>query len=344
MEQKVFAGRLAMNQVLERGGNMQDARDAYNKAASTKRIELIEVNSQSNVKHNLAYFEEQQVFNSTGQVHFSPAIKMKLANLYADYKLQPSYILANSEGKNVSKLNSGINSDIPCDDGYVLVSRVTTGNQACIDEPTAKKWINNGTKEIIILGGELSEDISPIPIVKTNPGTNCEEGYQVIYNILASEYQCVLESNAKEMMENNSAEMPTLIDYILNKDKQKIEDDIIFEINQEILNIKEEFNVKKKRLAIEYNEKLEKEEFLKKQKTNKIFYEYQINRDITKEDLTKQITESKETNVSNKEKILQEELNAVNQLELKLKNKILEIVEGYESNPDINVDWDYLQE
>jgi hypothetical protein len=138
--------------------------------------------------------------------------------------------------------------------------------------------------------------------------------------------------------------MPTLIDYILNKDKQKIEDDIIFEINQEILNIKEEFNVKKKRLAFEYNEKLEKEEFLKKQKTNKIFYEYQINRDITKEDLTKQITESKETNVSNKEKILQEELNAVNQLELKLKNKILEIVEGYESNPDINVDWDYLQE
>ncbi len=60
--------------------------------------------------------------------------------------------------------------------------------------------------------------------------------------------------------------------------------------------------------------------------------------------MTKQITEAKETNVLSKEKILQEELNAVNQLELKLKNKILEIVEGYESNPDINVDWDYLQE
>ncbi len=73
------------------------------------------------------------------------------------------------------------------------------------------------------------------------------------------------------MMENNSAEMPTLIDYILNKDKQKIEDDIIFEINQEILNIKEEFNVKKKRLAFEYNEKLENEDFLKKQKTKRNF-------------------------------------------------------------------------
>lgn len=343
-EQKVNAGRLAMNQVLERGGNMQDARDAYNKAAATKRIELIEINSQINVKHNLATFEEQQVFNSTGQVHFSPAIKMKLANLYADYKLQPSYILANSEGKNLSKLNSGINSDTPCDDGYVLVSRVTTGVKACIDEQTAKKWINDSTKEIIILGGKISDDISPISIVKTNPGTNCEEGYRVIYNTLASEYQCVLESNAKEMMKNSSAEIHTLVDYILNKDKQKIEDDIIFEINQEILNIKEEFNVKKKKLAIEYNEKLENEDFLKKQKTKEIFYEYQINRNVTKEDLTKQITEAKETNVLNKEKILQGELNAVNQLELKLKNKILGIVKGYESNPDINVDWDYLQE
>ena len=145
-------------------------------------------------------------------------------------------------------------------------------------------------------------------------------------------------------MKNSSAETHTLVNYILNKDKQKIEDDIIFEINQEILNIKEEFNVKKKKLALEYNEKLENEDFLKKQKTKEIFYEYQINRNITKEDLAKQITEAKETNVSNKERILQEELNAVNQLELKLKNKILEIVKGYESNPNIDVDWDYLQE
>ncbi len=60
--------------------------------------------------------------------------------------------------------------------------------------------------------------------------------------------------------------------------------------------------------------------------------------------MTKQIIEAKETNVLNKEKILQEELTAVNQLELKLKNKILEIVEGYENNPDISVDWDNLQE
>jgi len=161
---------------------------------------------------------------------------------------------------------------------------------------------------------------------------------------LASEYQCVLESNAKEMMENNYAEVHTLIDYILNKDKQKIEDDTIYDINQEIINIKEEFEVKKKRLGFEYNERLENEDALEKQKIQEIIYEYQINRNITKEDLTNRITEARETNVSNKEKILQEELDAESQLELKLKNKILEIVEGYERNPDIDVDWDSLQE
>jgi len=343
-EQKVDAGRIAMNQVLANGGTLHDARDAYNKAASTKRIELIEMNAQFNVKHNLAYYEEQLLFNSTGQVHRTPAIQMKLANSYTDYKLQPSYILANADGKNVSKLNSGINSDIPCDGGYVLVSRVTTGTQSCIDEQIAKKWINDGIKEVIILGGKFSDNISPISLVKTNPGTNCEDEYQVIYNTLASEYQCVLESNAKEMVENNTGVVHTLIDYILNKDKQKIEDDIIFEINQDILNIKEEFKVKEKRLGFEYNERLEKEDALEKQKIKEIIYEYQINRNITKEDLTNRITEARDTNISNKEKILEEELNAAEELELKLKNKILDKVKGYENNPNINVDWDYLQE
>ena len=78
-EQKVNAGRIAMNQVLTNGGTMQDARNAYHNAASTQKIELIEMNAQFNVKHNLASYEEQQIFNSTGQVHMSDATKVKLS-------------------------------------------------------------------------------------------------------------------------------------------------------------------------------------------------------------------------------------------------------------------------
>ena len=71
-EQKVKAGREALKQVLLNGGSLHDAREAYFKAAQTKKIELIEMNAQFNVKHNLAYYGQQQMFNSTGQFHLSP--------------------------------------------------------------------------------------------------------------------------------------------------------------------------------------------------------------------------------------------------------------------------------
>lgn len=340
-EQKVNAGRDAMNNVLASGGTMQEARDAFNKAASTKRIELIEMNAQFNVKHNLADYEEQQLFNSTGQIHISPATQMKLANLYTDYKLQPSYILANSEDKNISKLNSEVNSNTICEDGYVLVSRVTTGSHACIDESTAKKWINNGIKEITF-AGKISENISPISDVKTNPGTKCDEGYRTIFHIAESEYQCVLESVAKKMMENNTAEVHTLTEYILNKDIQKMNNDVIFEINQEILNIQEEYDIKMKALASEYDDRLEDQDSISKQKKQEIIKEYQTSTNITKEDVTKRILNERKTNDSNKEKILEEKSDAISKLELELKNKILEMVKGHEHNPQIKVDWSYL--
>ncbi len=294
-EQKVNAGRSAMNQILTNGGTMEDAKNAYIKAASTQRIELIEMNAQFNVKHNLAYYKEQQIFNSTGQIHSSPATQAKLANFYGDYRTQPSYVMANSDDKNTSE----INSDTQCGEGFVLVSRVTSGSHACVDESTAKKWISDGVKGIII-----SNDVLSISEVKTNPGTQCEEGHQVIYHIATSEYQCVLESVAKEMIGNNTAEIHTLTEYILNKDKQKVTEDAIYEINQKILRINEEYDIKKKALESKYDENLENENKLTKQ----------------------------------------EKLDAINKLESELKNKLLEIVKGYENNSNINVDWDYLNE
>ena len=55
MEMKVNAGRAALKEVIANGGSLSEARAAYHKAAETKRIELIEMNAQFNVKHNLAY-------------------------------------------------------------------------------------------------------------------------------------------------------------------------------------------------------------------------------------------------------------------------------------------------
>jgi hypothetical protein len=328
-EQKVKAGRIAMNQVLTNGGTMQDAKNAYNTAASTQRIELIEMNAQFNVKHNLADYEEQQIFNSTGQVNMTPSIEMKLANFYSDYRLQPSYMLANQDDTNISE-------DTKCKEGSVLVSRVTSGIHSCVDESTVKKWIENGIKDIIISGNNL-----PVSEVKTNPGTVCNEGYRVVYHIAASEYQCVSESDAKEMMQNNTAENHTLIDYIASKDKLKVREDIIYGINQGVLEINQEYDLKKKTLETKYDEILESENLQGKQKIQNIVNEYMIE-NITKEDVTKQISEIRNTADILQEKILGEKVDAINTLEAERKDRVLDAVKGYENDPDINVDWNYL--
>ncbi len=329
-EQKVNAGRIAMNQVLANSGTMQDARNAYNMAASTQKIELIEMNAQFNVKHNLADYEEQQIFNSTGQVNMSPAIKVKLANLYSDYRMQPSYMLANPDDVNMSK------TDAECKKGSVLVSRVTSGTHSCVDESIVKKWIENGIKDIAVSGNNL-----PTSEVKTNPGTICVEGYRVVYHIATSEYQCVSESDAKEMIKNNTAENHTLIDYIASKDKLKVREDIIYEINQGILQINQEYDLKKKIAEIRYYEIIESENLHEKQKIQDIVNEYLIE-NITKEDVTKQISEIRNTTDIIQEKILEEKIDAINILDAERKDRILKVLKGHENDPDINVDWNYM--
>ena len=331
-ENKINAGRTAMNKALADGGTMQDARNAYHKAASTQKIEIIEMNAQFNIKHNLAVYEEQQVFNSTGQVHMSPTTQIKLANMYSDYRLQPGYIIANSD-KGTSESNA-----VKCADGLVLVSQVTSASKSCIDRNVAKKWSDSGAKGIIILGEEPS-----LSEIKTNPGTSCNDGDQVIYDIATSEYRCVLESDAKEMIEGRTAENHTLIDYILNKDKLKTRSDATYQINKEIIEISQEYDLKKRTLEKKYDEVIEDENLQARQKIQDIIKEYRV-KNITKEDASKQISEIRRTADITQEKILREKADTVGILEIHLKDKMTELVKGYENDPNINVEWDRLKE
>ena len=330
-EKKVNAGRIAMNQVLANGGTVQDAKAAYHKAAATKKIELIEMNSQFNIKHNLADHREQQIFNSTGQIHISPVTQTKLATFYSDYKIQPSYMIANSNAV-ISEIDSGTK----CNKGLVLVSRVTSGSHSCIDENIAKKWMSDGVNGIVI-----SDEISSLSKVQVNPGTECTEGHQVVYDIAKSEYRCVLEVIANEMISDNTAENHTLIDYVLNKDKLKVYEDTIYQVNQEILRINGEHDIQMKTQQSKYDESLKNEDLVAKQKMREIIHEYKIG-NIAREDVTKQISETRQTKDANKERILKEKIVATDILESKLKDRILEAVKGYEDNPDVDVDWNYL--
>ena len=341
-EQKVKAGRIAMNQVLTSGGTIQDAKNAYVGAASTSKIELIEMNAQFNVNHNLADYEEQQVFNSTGQLHLSSANKAKLATFYADYQLQPSYILANSNDKGISNSISEVSGETQCEDGFVLISRITTKNSACVDEFTAKKWIEDGVSGIKVLGDNSFENTLHSSKVQINPGTNCGNEHQVIYVIESSEYLCVQESTATKMIENGTGEIHTLVSYVLNKDEKKIADDEIYEINQILLRINAEHDEKKKKLELKYGEILENEKSIAKQKMQEIVKKYKSDENFTKEDVDRQISEIKSSLESEEKRILEEKLSDSHSLDLELKNMILKTIKGHENNPDVHVDWNYL--
>lgn len=343
-EQKVKAGRDALNQVLASGGTIQSAKDAYNRAATTQRIELIEVNAQFNVKHNLADYNEQQLFNSTGQVHFSPYTESKLSEFYSDYKIQPNYILTNPDDARISTEQSlADNGNVTeCEEGYVLVSRITSNNKTCVDEAIAENWVSNNVPGIIIHNNDMGEISSD---VKTNPATDCGEGHRVVYHLAQSEYQCVSDSAAKQMISNNTAEIHTLVEYIHNKDKQKITADKIYEINQKILKINKDYSAAKKSLESEYQEMLENEETLIKQKIRTVIKEYKDSPNFTREDLSKSISELNDANDAIKKKIIEEREDALLKLEFEQKSKVLDTVKGYEGNPGIEVSWSiYLDE
>ena len=341
-EKKINEGRIAMNQVLTNGGSMQDARDAYHKAASTKKIELIEMNAQFNVKHNLAYYGQQQLFNSTGQFHPSPTSEQNIAQYYTDYRLDPTYLLANPDD-GYSATHGSQEDDAECRFGYTLVHRSNQNDYVCIGELTAQIWERYGMGEIVNKIELSVDENSRVQNVPTNPGTECIEGYSVLYNIPTSEYRCVSDSTAKKWTSDGTGEVHDLLRYILGKDQYKVLLDKIYEINQEILRINEEHNVKIKKLESRYETNLEDEDTTAKQKMRKIINEYNSEK-TTKEDVTKRISEIRDENDLVKEKLLKEKIDAVNRLESELREKILKTVKGYENNPGINVDWDQLNQ
>ena len=332
-EQKVNAGRIAMMQVLANGGTMNDAKEAYNKAASSKRVEIIEMNAQFNIKHNLASHAEQLIFDSTGQVHLSDVSYEKLANMYSDYRIQPNYILANQEKQDSG--NSNLTSD-GCSLGQVMVLRLASGNQSCVDESIAQKWIDSGIQGLKIVGMDLPESV-----LITNPATQCSTGQIVVYHIEKQEYQCVLDADAKRMLAQKIVEIHTLIDYINSKDDLKKYDDTIYDINQEIQQITDDYDLKIKMIKTEIGTLIDQEKKEIRQHISEIVSKYRDGT-ITKDEVSEEISE-----IENNSKYIQNQLSnklqeTLDDLESDFKENLKTAVLGYENNSDINVDWNYL--
>jgi len=67
-QQKVSDARQAMKAVLDNGGSLQEAREAYHNAGATKRVQLIEITKDLNIKHGLAYNTVQSTFDKYGKL------------------------------------------------------------------------------------------------------------------------------------------------------------------------------------------------------------------------------------------------------------------------------------
>jgi hypothetical protein len=68
MQGKVDNARAAMKDVLDKGGSLQDARDAYFEHASTKRVQLIQAVKDLNIQHGFADKSIQDTFDEKGKL------------------------------------------------------------------------------------------------------------------------------------------------------------------------------------------------------------------------------------------------------------------------------------
>ena len=73
MQGKVDSARSAMKQLLDNGGTLAEARDAYFTHAETKRVQLIQVVKDLNIQHGLADSNVQDTFDEFGKLPRSEA-------------------------------------------------------------------------------------------------------------------------------------------------------------------------------------------------------------------------------------------------------------------------------
>jgi len=143
-EQKVKAGRDALKKVIADGGSLRDARQAYLAAAETKRIELIEANSQFNVRHNLAYYNQQILFDREGQIVDSPVTGEQLRKYYEDFRTNPAYLDANPDDVTSWEEMQRTNENTECSEGQIVVHRFHADDYVCVTMETAEMWIRHG--------------------------------------------------------------------------------------------------------------------------------------------------------------------------------------------------------
>ena len=154
---KITAGKIALQKVLENGGNAEEARSAYAEAAKTKRSEIIAANSLFNVKHGFAHYNQQILFESDGQFH-DIVSGDQLRKYYQDFRTNPVYLNSNPDDEaSWEELSQSIHDE--CNTNEILIHRFSTDDYICVTEQTSEMWErHNMGKPMIEYVTHSSED------------------------------------------------------------------------------------------------------------------------------------------------------------------------------------------
>lgn len=330
-EQKVKAGRDAFKQTLKDGGSRRDALQSYFAAAETKRIELIEANSQFNVNHNLAFYSQQILFDKTGQFIDSPITGEQLRQHYEDYRTNPAYLQANPYDTASWDDLVKTNANTECIEGDVVVYRYHASDYVCVSVSTAEMWIRHGMGEIT---GDSKNNLGA---EKTTPFTKCNVGFSVIFNVDTKKYSCVLDSTATKWVDQGLAEIHRVEDYIVTSIENKETLVKIGEITLQIQDMKKEFEEKQIDLK-KFYDKIYDETFTQsKLEEKKVTLEYTQSSEMTKKELSIKITEIRKYYKFEKESILEDKIDDLNELENKFEESMEELVSLYQQDPYIEV-------
>ena len=332
-EQKVKAGRDAFKQVLDDGGSRRNALQAYLVAAETKRIELIEANSQFNVQHNLAYYNQQILFDRQGQFADSPVTGEQLRKYYEDFRTNPAYLDANPDDVTSWESMRRTNQDTECREGQIVVHRFHANDYVCVTIETAEMWIKHGMGEIT---GD-SAGINSRDAQTVTPLTRCDDGFRVVYNNETEKYSCVLEDTANKWVEQGIAEFPNPEEYIMKSIEHKETLLEIEEINQQIMEIQNELEGEEIALKKQYDVKYEELLSQSKETEKEAIKNYNENSDASKQELSKMINSIREKYESDKEDILKDKIKDTKKLEREHKNKMIQFAQNYDDHPYIQV-------
>src|SRR5207245_9556726 len=69
MQEKVQNAKNAMNKVLQNGGTMTEALQAYDNEAAIHKNQLVSINKNRNLKYNLANEKVKSLFNKDGKLN-----------------------------------------------------------------------------------------------------------------------------------------------------------------------------------------------------------------------------------------------------------------------------------